>query len=189
MDPKVRNVVKILIVVVILTVIVGTIFSGQNTENNIEKETTFTQTTTQTPIQTATQLTPEEEIKGLIIEALDETADITVNKVTGKDQYMVVIKYNASDNLNKDMIIKGIDIECSDVFKALYTSKYDFESVAAVANFPLVDEYGNKSVGPIVKIRLDNETANKIDWDNFLWTNLEDVADSYWLHHDLREVN
>lgn len=46
----------------------------------------------------------------------------------------------------------------------------------------LVDAYGNKSDTQVVKLTVSKATLDKINFDNFVYNDLPNIADSYWEH-------
>ena len=178
-----RKTIHNIVVLVVIVAIIG-LFSYSLKEETVDQPQIVT-----TPTITPTQIiiSAEEHIERIILETLDDDADpdITITKFPDPEAYVMTIRFMVSDNLNNEMIKNGIWIDTTDLLKALYTSGHNIENVNIVVNFPLIDKYGNKSVGPIVKLNMSEETAEKINWENFLWTNLPDVVDSYWQHQDL----
>ncbi|PHD85538.1 hypothetical protein COF55_25335 [Bacillus toyonensis] len=53
--------------------------------------------------------------------------------------------------------------------------------------FPTVDTYGNKSKDIVMKITLDSETLDKINYENFPRENLPIIAKKYWMHPGFKE--
>lgn len=45
-----------------------------------------------------------------------------------------------------------------------------------------MDQYGNEKKDNVMKITLNRETLDKINYDNFLHNNLPKVANQYWEH-------
>ncbi|PEL17641.1 hypothetical protein CN599_16370 [Bacillus wiedmannii] len=48
--------------------------------------------------------------------------------------------------------------------------------------YPLVDAYGNEKKDNVMKIQLNRETLDKINYDNLLHDNLPKIANQYWEH-------
>lgn len=163
------KIIKTLAVVFVIAIIVGGI--GQMFSSEQDKEAT-------------TQLTDEEIIKNKVLDALDEPANVTVNKL--RNQYSVIVRYEAPTGWDEASTKRGIDRDSCDVFEAVYTCDYDFEKVDVIAYGKFYDKYGNESIEPAVKIKLEKETAQKINWEHFQSSNLEDVADKYWTHPAMR---
>jgi len=111
-------------------------------------------------------------------------SELNVNDNFGTDEEgdkIILATLNASDNLTQNMIKGGILLDSVGVFKNLF----EIDGVSEVAlkwDFPLVDQYGNKELGTIVKITLDKEIADKINWENFNKDNLTNIAKVYWEH-------
>jgi hypothetical protein len=93
------------------------------------------------------------------------------------------INYHASENFTSNMTRGGIKSDMVDVFSNLNNDILDeFYNVTIVAELPLVDPEGNKSVENVMTVSLTTEKIGEINWDNFLRENLEVVASVYNVH-------
>lgn len=111
------------------------------------------------------------------IERLMDLNYIETNKV-------VNIKWNLNDNLYLDWVKSQALKDVVELSELIY-KKYDVELIQFMGYFPLVDKYGNSENSVVLKVSISKETANKINWDNFVAENLPNVADSYYLHPSL----
>ena len=105
--------------------------------------------------------------------------DIAVN---GGD---VEIVLPFGDNWNNEYIVSGARMAAIDIFKELFKDKR-VDSVTVKMQVPLVDKYGNTNTGIGTTYKMTSETAAKINWDNFMTDNLDDVADYYFIHPALQ---
>lgn len=78
--------------------------------------------------------------------------------------WTVFVKYNASQNWNDEMTRKGIEVDMSELYTALYTSGKDIRLVSIEAYLPLVDQYGNESDGMVYRSILRKSEAQKVNW-------------------------
>jgi len=77
----------------------------------------------------------------------------------------VSIEFKASDNLSRDFIKKGIELDMAEVYIALYTSNFkNINIVSIAALFPLSDKYGNQSDGVVYRTFLEKTEADKVNW-------------------------
>lgn len=163
-----------------------------------------TQTNTQQPNEEITQtqqedsepeetLTKEEKIKKDITDIL-ESSNRDVEKIReisiierADENLLVTVRYNADDNLGNSWIKRGIWIDSEKILEKVYTDYSDIGRVAIFAYFPLVDKYGNSEDEVVMKVMLDKETSDKINWENFITDNLPDVVDDYYAHPAINE--
>ncbi|WP_353893546.1 hypothetical protein PRVXH_000292 [Proteinivorax hydrogeniformans] len=93
----------------------------------------------------------------------------------------VVLHLISNDNLSRNAIKGGIKIDSERLFPELFANE-DVDLVDLVWYAPLTDQYGNEELREVLNINMWRETYEKINWDNFLRSNFENVADSYWEH-------
>ncbi|EJS04904.1 hypothetical protein [Bacillus mycoides] len=48
--------------------------------------------------------------------------------------------------------------------------------------YPLIDAYGNEKKDTVMKINLNRDTLDKINFDNFSYDNLPKISNQYWEH-------
>ncbi|QUG86889.1 hypothetical protein GSN03_15005 [Bacillus nitratireducens] len=48
--------------------------------------------------------------------------------------------------------------------------------------YPLIDAYGNEKKDTVMKINLNRDTLDKINFDNFPHDNLPKISNEYWEH-------
>lgn len=115
---------------------------------------------------------PEEEIKILIQKNLagennmsfpyEDKIEITK---TDNGKYSIDIKFNADDNLSKNLIKTGIQMKIAEILTSLYTERDDIQSVTISALFPLQDKYGESFRGDVYVAQLDIDEAKKVNWE------------------------
>lgn len=62
----------------------------------------------------------------------------------------------------------------------------EFNRVHISADGKFVDQYGKESNQNAVYLVISKETMEKINFDNFNWRNLPDIADDFWMHQSMR---
>lgn len=121
--------------------------------------------------------TPKEIIEPVATKSFSKVNEVSYNKESGALSIKAIGKDNLSNSWIKDGIMIGI------VDTAEQTSKLnDVNSLEFDILLPLVDQYGNEKDGSVVKVTLNKETLQKINFDNFKIDNLKNIADSYWEH-------
>jgi uncharacterized membrane protein YkoI len=144
-----------------------------------------TKATAKVPVK---KLSTEDKIKAALQanNTFDKTNDFN-NKSSiidfnyNKDNGFVFARVYGHDGLTTNFIKKGMWINTTDLLKRIKPMK-EVKEIAINITFPMQDAYGKKSNDTIMKLRFKRETINKIDFNNFLTTNIPVVADEYWQH-------
>jgi hypothetical protein len=97
----------------------------------------------------------------------------------------VVIAFD--ENLTNGMTFDGAKIDLQRVLKALRDSQHTFKSVRIIGTLGLVDKFGKMSEDTVVEAIYNWDTAQQINWDNFQFDNVFDIADSKWVHPALKK--
>lgn len=145
---------------------------------------TDTAVPTDTPIPAPTEtLSPEESVGQIVHDAL-RTGNREVQRIqelrVANDGW-VQIEWAINDNLSEDMIKRGAKRDVTDVAEALCKAGY-CDGLTMRGTFSMVDQYGNASENVVVEVVLRPETLEKINWDNFLFTNIYAIADTANIH-------
>lgn len=98
-----------------------------------------------------------------------------------KDLGYILVRVYGSDNFSSNMIKKGMWMDVESSLKKLKEEK-DIQTIEFNIVFPMEDQYGNSSDDNVMKLSLSRETLDKINWANFDYNNLPNVADEYWEH-------
>lgn len=144
--------------------------------------------------QSSNEMTFEEKIVSAIVKAVNKTTntnkdriiDVQVNDNLGtelENDKIVLARLNASDNFS---IRKGTLLNSKKVFQELFEVP-EVTEVTLFWYFTLVDKYGNEKDDVILKVSVTCDTASKINWDNFDFNNLPDIAEQYWEHPALKK--
>lgn len=120
----------------------------------------------------------EERLRHDIAEALGTsnrnreraTIDVAGGRIT------VLVAFN--DNLTEGMIQSGMQIDIADTLKAVSQSGYNFSDIIIRGTFPLVDKFGNSRETEVLQAEYSKSTVSRINWNNFLFDNVFDIADS-----------
>jgi hypothetical protein len=134
---------------------------------------------TETPQPT---LSPSENLHQSIVETLGKSnRDVErLSEFEVTDE--VFIQWAINDNFTENMIKSGTQIDITNMLKTIASSGVTYGSVRLYGTFPLVDKYGNVTETTVVKVVYRLDTIQKINWDNFLFKNVYDIADSKVLH-------
>lgn len=156
--------------------------------------TTKASTTSTTIVQATTPLTAEDAIELVVRGALDADQLVSVESIQQIDGgYGVIVSMNVSDNLTKNLIAGGFEVDAGELMIALFADNpsLDVRWIAVDGLFPLTDQYGNTESGEVVSIRFDGQEAAKVNWsldDAYLkLTILPGLYDWLFIHPELQE--
>lgn len=90
---------------------------------------------------------------------------------------VLVVRWAINDNLSEDLIKGGAKLDIVDILESIDDSGIDYSEVQLKGMFPLVDEFGNSTEVPVVEVSYLSDTVDKINWDNFLFENVYEIAD------------
>lgn len=93
---------------------------------------------------------------------------------------LINIKTAFNPGLSLKMEIKAVSLGATKFIEAIKDE--DFQTIMVLAPATFEDKYGKKTQEYAVKMELKKEEIQKIDFSNFKWQNLPEIASSYWLH-------
>lgn len=155
----------------------------QETSSFVETPSIETQLKiTSTPMPPAATLIPIEELRARIITSLgDSNRDrprLTSFDWSETDKSLI-IEWTINDNFTSNMIMVGTQTDITDMLKIISQSGLlpDYQFVTFVGTFSLRDAYGNVSEERVVTASYNKSTVDKINWPNFLYTDIFTIAD------------
>lgn len=131
--------------------------------------------------------TPIDELKFQIEQALgDGNRDIsrlTEFNWSETDQSLIIV-FAINDNFTSDLIMVGMQTDVTDMLKVISEGGFlpEYQFVTFVGTFPLRDNFGNVSEERVLTVSYNKTTVNKINWQNFLYTDVFDIADAFNIH-------
>lgn len=136
--------------------------------------------------------TVEGQIEQSIINTLGENTnmdspriiELAINNHAGTDDpndKIVIARMNANENLTSNMTRTGILNQSAEVFEELFLID-EVEQVSLMWFLPLTDTYGNVSPGEVLRVEIDREISERINWDNFDNANFRTIALQYTEH-------
>lgn len=139
--------------------------------------------------ETKVQFTPREKTQSIAKDIVDERfKEIKIlDYAENPKKKMIQVHFMGADNFTKGFIRKGMYMDCADIFKKLYSTDIPIYEITCFVYLPLQDKYGNSSEEVVMKMNLNENTAQKINWDNILITEFFKIADGYWEHPVLRD--
>ena len=104
-------------------------------------------------------------------------------KTIKEDNGNVTLEINSNAHEgSKDKLLN----DSSEIFAELSKMK-DVKAASITWLAPLTDQYGNKKMGEILSVGLDEETFKKVNWDNYESVDLENLASEYKKHPALND--
>lgn len=116
---------------------------------------------------------------------LDEAVDYAITKARAdklgvdiSEEKGLVIVLQGKDNISLEYIRNGMLVTAKDILKIIQPLD-GYNQVTIGYYFPITDKFGSTSNELVLGILFKKETLDKINFTNFLWENLPDIADSY----------
>lgn len=121
-----------------------------------------------------------ESIKKIVKKTIgiDDVESVEVNKnLDLPDPNNKVVLLNLKNANDKVLTWNGT----TNILKKLSKEK-EIQKVIFVWNAELTDTYGNKKSDPVMKMSIDRESLDKINFKNFDHNNIPNVVKDYWEH-------
>lgn len=97
----------------------------------------------------------------------------------------VRIRREMAKNLNAELMLYGARKDSIEIFKSVFKDPR-VNHVSVISTVAFVDSYGHKSTDVGATYAMYRETYQKINWDSFMTTNLDKVADQIYIHPTFR---
>ena len=94
----------------------------------------------------------------------------------------VTVEFEVGDNLTAGMIKSSAQSACATILQSIVKSQLTFTSIQIYANHELQDAFGQSTNTRVVSALYHRDTVAKIDWNNFLSTNVYRIADNLVIH-------
>ena len=141
---------------------------------------------TNTPLPLNT-FSPQELIENAIYQVLPTSNRnleriIETNFTCTEMHCSTVVEWTINDNLTENMRNVGAMRDTTELLEAITTSGTAIINVRLKGTFSMVDQQGNVSEVTVVNVFFYPETVYEIDWGNFLFENIYDIADDAEIH-------
>lgn len=110
---------------------------------------------------------------------------LTVNGPFQEDKYVIIVTREMSDSSIPSWELDKAKRASIDIFKDLFKDPR-IEKVTVSSMATMIDQYGQESQEEAAKFTMTRETYEKINWDNVLWSDLEQFSDGYYIHPAVR---
>lgn len=140
-----------------------------------------------TPTQLASEPTATFTARGGLVVAIDgalgESNRGNRRKMTNinyrEGEETISVTWAADDNFSSGFIVTGIQGDAAAVLRAIDESGVAYEQVFLAATFAVRDAAGNDSEEEVMLASFDRETIERINWENFLATDVFELALNY----------
>ena len=137
-----------------------------------------------------TAVSPRDRITDAVADALGKSnrgvnfaaSDSRRVKSVGLDDGILFVQWAINDNLTGGLMKAGARRDVSDILEAIQKTGVSYDSILVVGTFALVDLLGNEREGEVVEASYSRSTLESINWDNFIFDNVDRVADEVNLH-------
>lgn len=123
-------------------------------------------------------------IDAAVDSAIEEAGATKDNVIIGNGVVSIYLK--GADNFTNNMVRNGMFIEARDILKVLQ-GREEITKIALFWSLPLIDKLGNAKEDTVMKIQLEKDTLQSINFDKFDWNNFPDIADDYFEHAALSQ--
>jgi len=137
-----------------------------------------------TPKPTNTQ-SPEKEVREIVEDILgDGNRDVKkIDYIHILEDGSITIKFAIDDSPIASWLITETQLDITEVAKELCKARY-CDGLAMIGTFSMVDIYGNISENIVVSVYLSKSTLSLINWNNFSYRDIYNIADELFLHPD-----
>ncbi len=151
-----------------------------------KKVETSSNSSAETNIQhTTKEDTPERKIESKIIEIMGEKTNMEEKRireiVIENDELW--ISYTADENLTTAMTRRGMWTDIKKLLQELPgVLDKKISSIVFQPYLNLVDQHGNESISKVMMVTVTKESWEKINWENFLTSDIPNTSKTYWEH-------
>lgn len=132
------------------------------------------------------ELKKEESLEDKVKKAVNKKfEEKSVESIQVNDK-VVQITVEGKNGLTVESRKTGMWKDTITILKELKNEK-NISEITFNYTFPTIDTYGNKSKEIVMKITLDRETLDKINYDNLPRENLPIIAKKYWMHPGFKD--
>lgn len=161
-------------------------------EETVEETSEEAAPETQDELEETEELPPsEKDIDNYVDYLVEDTMGHSTNMgytrlidfwTEGHNNEKLVLRLQGDENFTSNMTRDGMIDNTEQVITQLYSERDDINNFEVQWYMVLIDERGNEENTQVVNIEFDRANYNNVNWDNFLTSNLPDIANYYWVH-------
>lgn len=99
----------------------------------------------------------------------------------------IFINWALNDLYTTSLTGYGARSEATKILEALHESGLNYTYIILSGSFSMIDKFGNASEDNIFNLTFYKSTVEKINWNNFLVDDIDNIADNAFIHPDLRD--
>jgi hypothetical protein len=146
---------------------------------------------TNQPVATESPADPETALRTALDTALGESNRDLGQKLNlfdiRSEEGSISVGWAANDNFSTNLIVGGMKLDTVEVLKAIDASSIPYEWIFIGSTFAMQDQFGNVDEMEVLTLAYKKETVDRINWDNFSFSNVFDVADTFVIHPVFQE--
>lgn len=184
-----KGCLTLLILFVILGGLIGACFGGEDEKDKEAKKE-------EVPVTTEPK-DKEEEVKEqslaekteiAIVDAIKAKTNMKEKRIVSieGDANLLKVTMNADESLSTKSTKESMWIDTADALEAVHSIE-EIKQIAIIWKFPMVDTYGNTESLEVMRIFVNRETLDKINYENFNYQKVPDIAFNYYMHPAFNE--
>ena len=136
-----------------------------------------------------TPLEKTEQLRNAIAKAIGkEGLSFSINNYAMDPSKIVFqVRFRIGDNLTNNMIRQSAKIDVHRILQLASESGLDLQEITTFGSFTLTDKLGNESLDVVAKANYSGVRIKKVNWRNFQFTDVYDIAENHWLHPAFRD--
>lgn len=130
-----------------------------------------------------TSLSIEKRVESAVISTVGEknNMDDSRNIKVKKDGNVVKVTLLADESMSNKSSVSNMQNKATDILKSVQKIK-ELDNIAIIWQTNFVDKYGKKSLDDAMRIFIRKDELDKIDFNNFDFSNIPKVSYNYYLH-------
>ena len=178
-----KGCLSIFILLAILGGLVNACFGGEDEEVKQKEEVPVTTEPKDKQEKEVKEQSLTEKTESAIIEAIKAKTNMKEKRIVSieGDANLLKVTLNADENFSAKSTKEGMWIDTVDALEAVHSID-EITKVGIIWKFPMVDTYGNTESSEVMRIFVDRETLDKINYENFNYQKIPDIAYNYFMH-------
>lgn len=113
--------------------------------------------------------------------------DSIIDLLFEKENGLLSIEVYGQDNITEKLMKEGMWIDTANALKDLKDNA-DIKDINVLIAMPLQDKFGKNSTEVVMNMTFPLDVRNKINWDNFIFSNIPNIADNYIEHPVIQKI-
>ena len=176
--------VQIVLALVVLAAAAGATGESEDTPTNERAADAVAQESPDSSSEEEAAPSSEEDLRNGIEDAVGSSnRDVErISEFDARQGGVVFVEWAIDENLTEGLTKDTARLEATDILEAVQGSSFTYRRVALSGTFTLVDQLGNESEDEVVRGNFSRQLINKINFENFDFKNVFEIADSAYIH-------